>query len=77
MTRNPLERWGPSTLAGVFAPAAVAGMAVITTGNHYVIDAVVGVAIALGAWMLTGRDEAVSTSDQPPRTVASWPSTPS
>ncbi|MFP5487334.1 MAG: phosphatase PAP2 family protein [Acidimicrobiia bacterium] len=37
------------------APAVVVAVAVIGTGNHYVIDTSAGAAFALGAWWLVGR----------------------
>jgi hypothetical protein len=36
-------------------PAALVALAVVTTGNHYVLDAVVGLAAALSAYALAGR----------------------
>jgi hypothetical protein len=39
----------------VAMPALVVTVAVIGTGNHYVIDSVTGAVFALGAWWLAGR----------------------
>ena len=41
-------------------PAVLVGLAVISTGNHYVIDSIVGAAIALAAYHYFGR-----TTDTP------------
>jgi hypothetical protein len=47
----------PSVRARVIAvlPAVLVALAVVTTGNHYVVDAVVGVAIAATAYVVAGR----------------------
>lgn len=43
--------WGPLVLV----PAAMVSIAVVTTGNHFVLDAVAGTAIAVGAYFGLGR----------------------
>lgn len=46
----------PSVRARAVAivPAVLVGLAVVTTGNHYVVDLVVGVAIATAAYVVAG-----------------------
>lgn len=39
---------------GALVPAVLVGVAVITTGNHYVLDSVAGAAIAVGAYVGVG-----------------------
>ena len=53
-------------------PAALVGLAVVTTGNHYVIDALVGAAIALAAYWWFGPSSASAdhVRAQPPEGLA-------
>lgn len=39
----------------VMAPAAIVAVAVVGTGNHYVLDSFSGAVFAVGAWSLAGR----------------------
>jgi hypothetical protein len=39
----------------VIVPALVMAVAVVGTGNHYVLDSLAGAVFALGAWWATGR----------------------
>lgn len=50
----------PDLRALALIPAALVGISVVSTGNHYIIDAVVGGAIALGAylWLAPSRASA-------------------
>lgn len=43
---------GTSVRAAALVPAALVGMAVVTTGNHYVVDVVAGLTISVGAWLI-------------------------
>lgn len=47
----------PSVRSRVLAlvPAVLVALAVVTTGNHYVVDAVAGLLIAVGAYVAVGR----------------------
>lgn len=45
-----------STIA-LLAPAVLVGVAVITTGNHYLVDAIVGAALSVGAYWTFSRRE--------------------
>ncbi|NNE12695.1 MAG: phosphatase PAP2 family protein [Ilumatobacter sp.] len=42
--------------AAVLVPAVLVVLSVVTTGNHYVLDTVLGTAIAVGAYVLTDPD---------------------
>ena len=48
----------PSLGARVIAliPAVLVGLAVVSTGNHYVVDAIVGILIAVAAYLVVGRE---------------------
>ena len=50
-----------SAQLAAMAPALVVAIAVIGTGNHYVLDSVTGAAFALGAWWIAGRWESSRT----------------
>ena len=39
----------------ILTPAGLVGLAVVSTGNHYVLDTVAGVLIAVGAYLWFGR----------------------
>ena len=41
----------PWMRAAAMVPAVLVGMAVVTTGNHYLVDAVAGFAISVAAWI--------------------------
>ena len=44
------------------APAGLVAVAVVSTGNHYVIDAAVGAVIAAGAYIYFGRAGGAETT---------------
>jgi len=48
-----------------FLPGPLVAVAVVTTGNHYVIDVVIGSAIALTALHFVGRRSAEATASAP------------
>jgi hypothetical protein len=50
------RRWRVAALL----PAVLVALAVVTTGNHYVLDATVGLAVALAAYAAAGRSWPVS-----------------
>ena len=42
----------PWMRAAAMVPAALVCMAVVTTGNHYIVDVVAGLTISVGAWII-------------------------
>lgn len=69
--RQPLVR------SLLLVPGPLVAVAAVTTGNHYVIDSVVGVVIVVAAWVLLGRrgaGDAVPGPAAPMRTAESGPS---
>lgn len=55
-----------SARAGALVPAVLVGLAVVTTGNHYVLDAIAGTLIALAAYGWYGRSRYRRSIPSPP-----------
>lgn len=58
-------------------PAVLVGLSVVSTGNHYVVDAVVGAVIALFAYEVAGRDPLLAGEHGPvghvvPGSTGAW-----
>jgi membrane-associated phospholipid phosphatase len=58
---------GRSARLVALVPALLVGLAVVTTGNHYIVDAVVGAVIAVCAYALAAPDAERWTSIRPGR----------